>query len=51
MKETKATQAAAEFYELFNEFYEAYAGERARINKCETIYRGDHWFDVPIFHW
>ena len=48
MKETKATQAAAEFYELFNEFYEAYAGERARINKCETIYRGDHWFDVPI---
>ncbi|MBO4563020.1 MAG: hypothetical protein J5772_05360, partial [Clostridia bacterium] len=42
-----ATAAAAPLYELFREFYEAYAGERARIDRCETIYRGDHWFDVP----
>lgn len=38
---------ANRLYALFNEFYEAYAGERARIAKCESIYRGDHWFDVP----
>ena len=35
-------------YELFREFYEAYAGERARIDRCETIYRGETWFDVPV---
>ena len=35
-------------YELFREFYEAYAGERARIDRCETIDRGDHWCDVPM---
>jgi hypothetical protein len=44
----KATADAAPLYELFREFYEAYAGERARIDRCETIYRGDHWFDVPV---
>ncbi|MBR0135643.1 MAG: hypothetical protein IJM18_05535 [Clostridia bacterium] len=49
MKTTIKTQPeAARLYELFREFYEAYAGERARINRCETIYRGDHWFDVPV---
>ncbi|MBO4383813.1 MAG: hypothetical protein J5854_00125 [Clostridia bacterium] len=35
------------YYSLFREFYDAYAGERARIEKCEHLYRGDHWFDVP----
>ncbi|MCR5809077.1 MAG: hypothetical protein K6G56_05895 [Clostridiales bacterium] len=39
---------AASYYELFREFYEAYAGERARIRRCEAIYRGDHWYDVPV---
>lgn len=47
MKNT-ITKEAAKYYELFREFYEAYAPERARINRCETIYRGDHWFDVPV---
>ena len=44
----KASAEAASLYELFREFYEAYAGERARLLRCETIYRGDHWFDVPM---
>jgi len=39
---------AERLYELFREFYEAYAGERGRISKCESIYRGDHWRDVPV---
>ena len=39
---------AAKFYELFREFYDAYAGERARIQRCEAMYRGDHWHDVPL---
>ena len=38
---------AEKYYALFREFYEAYAGERVRIQKCEAIYRGDHWYDVP----
>ncbi|MBO4562890.1 MAG: hypothetical protein J5772_04680, partial [Clostridia bacterium] len=46
LKNTMTTEAAP-FYGLFREFYEAYAGERARLDRCETIYRGDHWFDVP----
>lgn len=45
---TKITKEAAELYSLFREFYEAYAGERARIARCEAIYRGDHWRDVPV---
>ncbi len=44
--QTKAGETAA-LYELFNEFYEAYAPERARLDKCEHMYRGEHWFDVP----
>lgn len=47
MKSTE-TKEAAEFYELFREYYDAYAAERARIDRCETIYRGDHWYDVPV---
>ena len=35
------------YYSLFREFYEACAGERARIDKCESMFRGDHWYDVP----
>ena len=49
MKHSVKTNAdALEIYELFREFYEAYAGERARISRCETMYRGDHWYDVPV---
>ena len=47
-KQTTELPEEARLHELFREFYEAYAGERARIEKCETIYRGDHWFDVPV---
>lgn len=43
-----ASPEAEELYALFNEFCAAYAGERARLNKCDSIYRGDHWFDVPV---
>lgn len=46
MKNT-ITKEAAEFYGLFREFYEAYAGERARLRRCEEMYRGDHWAGVP----
>lgn len=48
MKSEKTNPEAARLYELFREFYEAGAGERARIDRCERIYRGDHWFDVPV---
>ena len=29
-------------YELFREYYDAYAGERSRLEFCERMYRGDH---------
>ena len=45
---TAASPEAQELYALFNEFYAAYAGERARLDKCDNIYRGDHWYDVPV---
>lgn len=44
----RSNAEAAACYELFREFYEAYAGERARLDRCERIYRGDHWYDVPV---
>ncbi len=43
----KAEETEA-LYALFNEFYTAYAGERARLDKCERMYRGEHWYDVPM---
>ena len=33
---------------LFNEFRNAYAGEWQRQEHCERMYRGDHWYDVPV---
>ena len=33
---------------LFSEFRSAYAGEWKRLESCERMYRGDHWFDVPL---
>lgn len=44
---TKAEETEA-LYALFNEFYEAYLPEWSRLEKCEKMYRGDHWFDVPV---
>ena len=34
-------------YTLFREYYDAYAAERARLDRCERMYRGDHWGDIP----
>lgn len=34
-------------YRLFTEFRAAYAAEWKRLEMCERLYRGDHWFDVP----
>lgn len=44
----KQDDRAKKYYALFREFYDASAGERARIAKCEKLYRGEHWFDVPV---
>lgn len=38
---------AEELYELFREYYDAYGQERARLDRCELMYRGEHWHDVP----
>lgn len=34
-------------YDLFEEYRNAYGREWERLEKCERIYRGDHWHDVP----
>ncbi len=34
-------------YELFREFYDAYAQERSRLDQCERMYHGDHWCNIP----
>ena len=35
-------------YALFNEYRNAYAAEWERLDRCERIYRGEHWLDVPL---
>lgn len=35
-------------YTLFGEYREAYMQEWERLDKCEHMYHGDHWYDVPI---
>lgn len=34
-------------YALFDEYRSAYAREWQRLERCERMYRGDHWHDVP----
>ena len=34
-------------YALFDEYRNAYGPEWQRLERCERIYRGDHWHDVP----
>lgn len=34
-------------YDLFEEYRNAYGREWERLEKCERMYRGDHWHDVP----
>ena len=35
-------------YKLFDEFRSAYRQEWLRLENNERIYRGDHWYDVPV---
>ena len=35
-------------YALFDEFRSAYRQEWQRLENNERIYRGDHWYDVPV---
>lgn len=35
-------------YGLFEEYRSAYAAEWDRLERCERIYRGRHWQDVPV---
>ena len=35
-------------YGLFREFRSAYVPEWRRLERCERMYRGDHWYDVPV---
>ena len=44
MKKDPGVEAA---YALFDEFRQAYAPEWQRLAKCERIYHGDHWHDIP----
>ncbi|MEG1548319.1 MAG: hypothetical protein RR232_06130 [Clostridia bacterium] len=46
MKLTKEQQTQ-QAYDLFNEFREAYMGEWERLDKCERIYHGEHWYGIP----
>ena len=41
-------QLAERAMTLFNEFRNAYAGEWRRQEHCERMYRGEHWYDVPV---
>ena len=34
-------------YELFHEYYDAYAEERSRLDRCERMYHAQHWADIP----
>lgn len=35
-------------YELFTEYRSAYVNEWQRLENCERMYRGDHWYGVPL---
>lgn len=34
-------------YALFDEYAQAYAAEWQRLERCERLYMGEHWHDVP----
>ena len=52
MKQTKQSteqqQLSERAYALFFAFRNAYANEWQRLEHCERMYRGDHWYDVPM---
>mgnify|MGYP001225733663 CR=1 FL=1 len=46
--ETEAKRQLRErAYGLFREFRGAYAAEWQRLERCERMYRGEHWYGVP----
>ncbi|HWQ57663.1 MAG TPA: hypothetical protein VN540_01495 [Clostridia bacterium] len=47
MKKAEQTRVDR-LYALFEEYRNAYAAEWERLEKCERLYRGDHWSDVPV---
>ncbi|MBQ2661727.1 MAG: hypothetical protein IJF80_03635 [Clostridia bacterium] len=40
-------QEAEQIYSLFDEFKNAYTAEWERLDRCERLYRGEHWYDIP----
>ena len=43
-KTPEQLEAEAEsLYELFHEYYDAYAEERSRLDRCERMYHAQHW--------
>lgn len=43
-----SNEFAGAVYALFDEFKEAYFSEWDRLDGNELMYRGDHWYDIPI---
>ena len=52
MTKNEATQGRQKLLErameLFSEYRSAYLMEWQRLEDCERIYRGDHWYGVPL---
>lgn len=44
---TVALPNAEPIYRLFDEYRNAYTAEWERLEKCQRIYRGEHWYGVP----
>ncbi len=49
LKQTETERLLKErAYGMFHAFRSAYAEEWQRLERCERMYRGDHWYDVPV---
>ena len=44
----KQNETVEKLYTLFDEYRNAYAAEWERLDRCERMYRGEHWQDVPM---
>ncbi|MBR0026250.1 MAG: hypothetical protein IJP37_03730 [Clostridia bacterium] len=42
------TFGSEEAYTMFREYRDAYTAEWQRLDRCERMYRGEHWADVPM---
>lgn len=38
----------AKIYDLFEEYRNSYAQEWERLAKCDRLYRGEHWKNIPV---